>query len=177
MLQNVGQKKWTLIPAKDSINLLSLSIIRRPKAKVKLRGKDSYICVLLEFQSTVERFMALRVLNYMTNFYMDFLTSNKNPQMLPPLFPIVLYNGDHKWTAPLEISKLIENHKLMGDFGIRFKYFKVAENEFARNELLKIRNIVSTLFLAESHYDIDLLTPELLLLFEREKDKQAVSIF
>lgn len=42
----------------------------------------------------------------------------------------------------------------------RFKYFKVAENEFSREELLKIRNIVSTLFLAESHYEGDYKTLE-----------------
>ncbi len=42
---------------------------------------------------------------------------------------------------------------------------------------MKIRNIVSTLFLAEGHYDIKLLEEELLNLYEREADKQAVSLF
>ena len=39
--------------------------------KVKFHGRDVYLVILLEFQSTVDRFMALRVLNYLTNFYMD----------------------------------------------------------------------------------------------------------
>jgi len=58
-----------------------------------------------------------------------------------------------------------------------FEYFKIAENAYSKEELLRIRNIVSTLFLAESYYDIDLLQDELLALFERESDREAVSLF
>ena len=43
--------------------------------------------------------------------------------------------------------------------------------------MLNIRNIVSTLFLAESHYDLDVLEVELLNLFSSESDRQAVSLF
>ncbi|MFQ5638693.1 MAG: hypothetical protein ACE5IR_11940 [bacterium] len=42
--------------------------------------------------------------------------------------------------------------------------------------MLKIKNIVSALFLTESYYDIALLQTELLKLFEKEADKQAVSL-
>jgi len=41
---------------------------------------------------------------------------------------------------------------------------------------LKIRNIVSTLFLTESHYQIDLIIAEFVNVFEREEDKQAASL-
>lgn len=41
--------------------------------KLKLKEKEVYIFILIEFQSKVERFMALRVLNYITNFYTDYL--------------------------------------------------------------------------------------------------------
>ncbi len=54
---------------------------------------------------------------------------------------------------------------------------KIAENEYSQEALLKIRNIVSTLFLAESCYEIDLLETELVNLFEREEYKDAVSLF
>ena len=51
------------------------------------------------------------------------------------------------------------------------------EHEYSRRQLLGIRNIVSTLFLTEVHYNLDLLTTELLSLFEREEDRQAISLF
>ena len=60
--------------------------------KVGLKEREIYIYILIEFQSTIDDFMALRVLNYITNFYMDYLTSNKGVKKLPAVFPIVLYN-------------------------------------------------------------------------------------
>jgi hypothetical protein len=51
------------------------------------------------------------------------------------------------------------------------------EKAYSKEQLLTIRNIVSTLFLAEGHYDIALLEQELLNLYDREADKQAVSLF
>lgn len=138
---------------------------------------ELYVYILLEFQSTVDRMMALRVLNYVTNFYMDLSAASQHTGKLPPVFPIVLYNGDERWNAPEDINDLIESVPDLGDYRLHYRYFKIAENEFSLEQLLGIQNIVSTLFVAESHYDIDLLAHELLTLFDREEDKQAVSLF
>ena len=121
--------------------------------------------------------MALRVLNYITNFYMDFLVNNSGIKKLPAVFPIVLYNGEAPWTAPVNLSALIEQNPPLGAFALDFQYFLIAENQYSQEALLKIRNIVSTLFLAESHYDLDMLEVELLNLFSSEADRQAVSLF
>lgn len=145
--------------------------------KLRLKDKEIYIFILIEFQATVDRFMALRILNYMTNFYMDYLESHKKVKKLPALFPILLYNGEKKWTAPTNISELIEAGVQLGRFALDFEYFKIAENAYSKQELLRIKNIVSTLFLAESYYDIELLQEELIALFEREPDREAVSLF
>ena len=145
--------------------------------KIQFHDREVYIYILIEFQSTVDRFMALRVLNYMTNFYMDFLVNNSGVQKLPAVFPIVLYNGSARWTAPVNLSNLIEQTPPLGQFGLDFEYFLIAENTYSQEALLKIRNIVSTLFLAESHYDLDVLVVELLNLFSSEGDRDAVSLF
>lgn len=145
--------------------------------ETKLNNKEFYVYILLEFQSSVDKFMSLRMLNYITNFYMDLLNNNKELNNLPPVFPIMLYNGDDKWTSPVNISELIKENNLLGEYGLNFKYFKIAENEFTKESLLKIQNIVSTLFLAEIEYDLELLKIEMLNLFDKEEDKQAVSIF
>ena len=72
---------------------------------------------------------------------------------------------------------LIEQMSPLGTFALDFEYFLIAENQYSQEALLKIRNIVSTLFLAESHYDLDMLEVELLNLFSSEEDKEAVSLF
>jgi hypothetical protein len=58
---------------------------------------------------------------------------------------------------------------------VTFEYFKIAENELDRETLLTVSNIVSTLFLAEAHYDLSLLKTALLDIFDNESDKQAVN--
>lgn len=145
--------------------------------KIKLNDQEIYIFILIEFQSTVDRFMAVRIPNYITNFYMDYLETHKKVDKLPPIFPILLYNGDRAWTAPQNLADLIDNSELLGEYGLNFNYFKIAENEYDLETLQAIRNIVSTLFLAEAHYDIELLKQELLAIFKTEDDKQAASLF
>ena len=55
------------------------------------------------------------------------------------------------------------------------RYFKLAANEFSQEQLIGIGNIVSTLFLAESKPDIELLMEQFLVVFEQGEDKLAGS--
>ncbi len=144
--------------------------------KIKLRGREIFIIVLMEFKSEVERFTSVALANYVSNFYMDYAASHKRIKKLPPVFPLLLYSGPRKWTAPESLDGLIEGQEYLGEYGIRFKYFKIAANAFGKEKLLKIKNIVSTLFLAEGHYDLGLIKQELQELFRRENDKTAVSL-
>lgn len=146
--------------------------------KIRWRDQTAYIILLLEFQSTVQRFMAVRIWRYLAEFYTDWIETHSigRHEKLPPVFPIMLYNGDEKWTAPDNLADLIENNELLGNFALHFKYLKIVENEFSSENLLKIGNIVSTLFLAETQYDYEQLTQELLRLFKQE-DRAAISLF
>jgi len=108
---------------------------------------------------------------------MDYRLSHGAARTLPAIFPIVLYNGDAIWTAPVNIADLIEREPDLGQYSLRYEYFKVAENEYSREALLAMRNIVATLFLAEAHYDIHLLYEPIIRLFEDQPDRQAVQAF
>ncbi len=57
------------------------------------------------------------------------------------------------------------------------EFFKIAENEYDRERLLRQSNIATTLFLAEAHYDIHLLYERLVQLFEQEEDREALKVF
>ena len=65
----------------------------------------------------------------------------------------------------------------MGKFAIGFEHFLIAENQLGTEALLKIRNIVSTMFLSESNYDSETLRAELRNLFRSEADRQAANLF
>lgn len=69
-----------------------------------------YVLVLLEFQSVVDWLMALRVQEYAVDAY-------RSPELaggkvgpggqLPLLLAVVLYNGEPRWNAPLELAGLV----------------------------------------------------------------------
>ena len=144
--------------------------------KTKLHGRDFYVVILLEFKSKPDYFVAVQILGYVSDLYRHLLDSVKNIHKLPPVFPILLYNGEEKWNVPVELEALIEGGKMLGKRALHFEYFPIIENSFGQEELLKIGNVVSTLFLAEAHYDFELLERELNKLFRKSRDKKAVSL-
>ncbi|MHB2018752.1 MAG: Rpn family recombination-promoting nuclease/putative transposase [Candidatus Xenobia bacterium] len=76
--------------------------------ELEVRGEPIYIYILIEFQASVERFMALRVLTYILLFYADLLKARPKLTSLPVVFPIVLYHGAAAWSAPTLLEELIE---------------------------------------------------------------------
>jgi predicted transposase YdaD len=66
-------------------------------------GRDAYILLMLEFQSTQERWMALRVMVYVGLLWQHLIHEGRiaGGDRLPPVLPIVIYNGDPRWAMPL----------------------------------------------------------------------------
>lgn len=79
-----------------------------PIVKGSLAGTDLYVVVMLEFQSSVDRYMALRVQSAATRIYERLW---KDPQTrtgwLVPILPIVVYNGPTRWKAPTRMRDLL----------------------------------------------------------------------
>ena len=77
----------------------------------RLRHRDAWlhVLVLLEFQSTDDPDMALRILEYTTLLYRE-LARNEAlgpDRRRPPVLPVVLYNGAPPWRAARDVSELI----------------------------------------------------------------------
>ncbi len=72
-------------------------------------GGETYLMLLLEFQSTSDRWMALRVLVYASLLWQHLVNEKRLPPdgRLPPILPVVLYNGDRRWAAPLTLHDLV----------------------------------------------------------------------
>ena len=79
--------------------------------RVRAKGADggwAYVLVLLEFQSSNDPTMALRVLEYTAMLYRELLRAKVVvPGQLPPVLPLLLYNGDSPWSAALDVRELI----------------------------------------------------------------------
>ena len=115
--------------------------------RVRLRGRPLHVLVLLEFQSTAERHMALRLLTYTGLLYQDLVRRGApgSGGALPPVLPVVLYNGRSPWTAALELK---ETMAAAGGALARYqpaqRYFLLDVGRCAADDLPR-RNLVSAL--------------------------------
>ena len=84
---------------------------RRSDIIWRLRWRGStwlYIYVLLEFQSQVDRLMPIRLLAYVALLYQDLDKAGQlQAGLLPPVLPVVLYNGERRWRAPVDTASCI----------------------------------------------------------------------
>lgn len=69
-----------------------------------------YVYLLLEFLSSIDRFMAVRIMAYVALLYQDLIRQKAlSPNgRLPPVLPVVLYNGEERWNAAQEVQELVE---------------------------------------------------------------------
>jgi predicted transposase YdaD len=74
------------------------------------RGKEHrfWLYLLLELQSTPDRYMAVRLLTYVGLLLQELIRTKKlEPDgLLPPVLPIVLYHGKPRWWPPLDLASL-----------------------------------------------------------------------
>ena len=68
---------------------------------------------------------------------------------VPAVFPILLYNGDAKWTAPVKIEEKIEQ-SIPKEFIPRFQYFPILINEIPKKTLMRVQNALSAVFYIEN---------------------------
>jgi len=74
-------------------------------------GEDwCYVYLLLEFQSQPDPWMALRLLVYVGLLYQELVKGDAltGDGHLPPVLPLVLYNGSRPWAGAEEISELVK---------------------------------------------------------------------
>ena len=77
----------------------------------RVRHRDAWlhVLVLLEFQSTDDPDMALRILEYTALLYRELARNDalEPDQRRPPVLPVVLYNGVAPWRAARDVGELI----------------------------------------------------------------------
>lgn len=119
---------------------------------VMWKKKQVYIYILLEFQRKPYKWMAVRVLNYISLLWLDLIKSGalKDSSFLPPVFPIVLYNGSTKWHSAVDLTDLIP--PLTGSLAAyqpSLKYFLLEENSISDEVLKESKSIAALLMRLE----------------------------
>jgi hypothetical protein len=121
--------------------------------RVKQKDTWVYIYLLIEFQSTIDPFMAVRVPLYTLLLYQDLIKTKQitKNKLLPPVFPVVLYNGSKRWDSPTQLSDLILD--LPGGlekYKPSFEYLLLDEGNYPLSELEPLTNFVAAIFRLEN---------------------------
>lgn len=145
--------------------------------RVRFNDQWLYVYLLIEFQSTVDRFMAVRLLTYVGLLYQDLIKSKQLPRgkKLPPVLPIVLYNGKKPWKAAMQLSELLPPlPEQLQDFQPTLKYVLIDEQSYTTGELERLENLTAALIRAELAESVeDLLKIVANLLVWLDSDKQS----
>ena len=165
LFKSLLNEEWTKYLTKENLTLVNKSFVTSDYEeteadivyKANIGEKEVYFYILLEFQSTVDYRMPLRLLFYMCEILRehavntDYRKRDKNIKV-PAVIPIVLYNGEERWNVPNEFRKIIYNENLFGNGLLNFKYdvFDIGnDEEFSKEKLIKNRNVTSAIFLLD----------------------------
>ena len=84
--------------------------------------QEVIVYLLIEHQSTVDRFMGLRLLSYMVQIWMEERRQWQEQERpggewrLTPIVPIVFYTGKGEWKTPLSVTALMDLPEVLTRF-------------------------------------------------------------
>jgi len=123
--------------------------------RIPLRaGGDAYLLLMLEFQSSPDRWMALRAMVYAGLLWQYIVKEKQLAQdgRLPPVFPVVVYNGDPAWVMPVSLDALIglPAESPLWRWQPRMRYYIIEEGAFSDADLASRDTLAALLFRLEN---------------------------
>ncbi|WP_332853271.1 Rpn family recombination-promoting nuclease/putative transposase [Duganella sp. S19_KUP01_CR8] len=131
--------------------------------RVRLAGEWIYIYLLLEFQSRSDPWMALRMQVCVGLLYQDLIKRHELPQpgRLPPVFPVVLYNGMKPWSACRDLAELVlPTHSDLAYLQPSQRYLLIDQHRLDKCLLEYGANFLATVFRVESLVTTEALVEE-----------------
>ena len=119
-------------------------------------GAPVFVYILIEHQSRVDRFMAVRLMAYIALLYQDLLRRGElTPDgLLPLVIPLVIYNGEVAWRAPRELAELIERVAgVVEEYVPRLRYVVIDEGRYALEDLEQRESVAAQVFWLEQSRD------------------------
>ena len=168
LFKNVLKKDWSNKISKENLKLVNKSFVTSDYKEsecdlvyeAEINENKIIFYILLEFQSTVDYRMPLRLLFYMCEILREY-TKNRDLKRhdknikVPAILPIVLYNGENIWDVPTEFRKIIYNQELFGNNIINFNYHIIdINNGFTGKELIENKNVSAAIFLLDQKIDV-----------------------
>ncbi len=74
---------------------------------VELEGREAFVYLLFEHQSTVDALMVFRLLCYACRIWERWLADHPGATRLPAVIPVVLYHGVARWSAARRMHEMV----------------------------------------------------------------------
>ncbi|ABP66990.1 hypothetical protein Csac_1388 [Caldicellulosiruptor saccharolyticus DSM 8903] len=129
----------------DDIEMLATESInsqwkaRRSDVVYKIKYKDAFVCILLEFQNTKEELFHCRIYEYVLLIQKKYAIED----LLPVVIPVVLYTGQERWTPTTSFEKGILYWKDFEQFAQKFNFIFIDIKEIDDEKLLNGSNLLS----------------------------------
>ena len=151
-------EKMPEIRVNDRLDLRFQDVVWR----VRCRGTDIFICLLIEFQSTIDPYMVFRIFSYEATFYTDqirqLLDKDKPDPLVsfteddeghryarfPLAIPIVCYNGKPIWWPKLDLKSMLQVPPGFEHLAPNLSYLLVDEHRIPEGQL-ETENLLATL--------------------------------
>ncbi|MEO5341482.1 MAG: Rpn family recombination-promoting nuclease/putative transposase [Magnetococcus sp. MYC-9] len=113
-------------------------------------GGSLFLLLLLEFQSEVDEWMVLRLDVYTGLLYQQLVDERtlKPVDGLPPVLPVVIFNGEPQWDAATSLRELIRlpAGSLLWKYQPEMRYHVVDEGRFPEEELKGLQSLTAIFF-------------------------------
>ena len=109
-----------------------------------------------EFQSRPDPSMPVRLMGYESLFYQSLMASQPAAgwRKLPPVIPVVVYNGLEPWNVATDLGSLIGELDPSAEiYRPQFRYRLVDESAYPREDLAALDSPVADLFAIEKSRD------------------------
>lgn len=161
-VNNINEDDLTLID-KEFISEDYLEKERDIIYKASLNNGEGsvYFYCLLEMQSSVDFSMPFRLLCYMTELLKkEFSNVSKEERKrkefkLPPVVPIVLYNGKTSWTAEVSFKKYFSCGEKFGNAVIDFTYLLLDLTQENEEFILSTNTLIDNIFAIDKNKSKD----------------------
>jgi hypothetical protein len=144
-------------------------------------GADLYFYLLLEFQSRIDWWMAVRAQIYQGLLWQQIIDEQKLKPgaRLPPLLLLVLHNGMRRWNAPTQVRKLIalSRDSALWSWQPQVRYHLLDMGAFPGDELARRHSLAALLFRLERPLapdELERLRGEVSSWFSRHPDQERL---
>ena len=122
--------------------------------RIKTKDLEAFIFVLLEHQSRKDYLMPFRMLEYTVAIWRHFIDevgekAKRKQFKLPPVIPIVLYDGYGRWTVQRDISEKVRKVPGYERYVPRYEYMVINVNELEKDWLMDFESVLSKILVID----------------------------